>query len=104
MWPELRGVGVAEFVTIQHQGPKVWRVAREGDTVLVDVSDRRWFFSEEVRGEIPWRVADALLSGDGDALNVRAAMRELSTLDGEMIRIIGEDINIRIWIDESRTQ
>ena len=102
MWPELRDVGVAEFVTIQHKGPTVWRVARDGDTVLVDVIDRHWFSSDEVRVEMPWRVADALLSGTGDALNVRAARRELSALHGETIRIIGEDF--RIWIDESRTQ
>ena len=62
-WRELRDVGGAEFVTIPNRGPNVWRIAREGDTILVDVSVRRWFRSDWVRVEIPWRVADALDRG-----------------------------------------
>ena len=49
-------------------------------------------------------VVDALLSGEGDALNIRAAIDQLSTLRGEMVRVIESDNNIRVWIDENPAQ
>ena len=102
MWQELRAAGDVEFVTIQHEGQDV-RIAREGDTILVNVSDIDGD-DEIVRVEIPVPVVDALLSGDGDTLNIRAALEELSTLRGDLVRVIESDNNIRIWIDESPTQ
>ena len=101
MWQELRAAGDVEFVTIQNEGQDV-RIAREGDTILVNVSDND--DDEVVRVEIPVPVVDALLSGDGDTLNIRAAIEELSMLRGELVRVIESDNNIRIWIDESPTQ
>jgi len=59
---------------------------------------------ESVRVEIPVPVVDALLSGDGDTLNIGAAIEELSMLRGELVRVIESDNNIRIWIDESPTR
>ena len=102
MWQELRAAGDVEFVTIQHEGQDV-RIAREGDTILVNVSDMDGD-DEAVRVEIPVPVIDALLSGDGDTLNIRAALEEFSTLRGDLIRVIESDNNIRVWIDESPTQ
>ena len=49
-------------------------------------------------------MVDALLSGDGDLLDIRAALEELSTLDGEVVRVVEPDSNIRIWIDDSPVQ
>ena len=105
MWQELRGAGDVEFVTIQHEGQDV-RIAREGDLILVNISDSDGSGSddESVRVEIPVPVVDALLSGDGDTLNIRAAVDELSTLRGELVRVIEPDNNIRVWIDERPTQ
>ena len=102
MWRELRDVGDVEFVTIQHEGQDV-RIARAGEIILVNVSDSDGD-DESVRVEIPVPVVDALLSGDGDTLNIRAALEELSMLRGELVRVIESDNNIRIWIDESPTQ
>ena len=102
LWQELRDVGDAEFVTIQHEGQDV-RIGREGDTVLVTVSEGG-DDPEDVRVEIPVPVVDALLSGDGDTLNIRAALEELSTLRGELVRVIESDNDIRIWIDERPAQ
>jgi len=103
MWEELRSVGDAEFATIQHEGNDV-RIAREGDTILVRVSEEGDDDDADVRVEIPVPVVDALLSGEGDMLNVRAAIQELSTMRGEMILVIEANNNIRIWIDETPTQ
>ncbi len=102
MWQELRNVGDAEFATIKHEGNDV-RIAREGETILVRVSSEG-DDGEDVRVEIPVPVVDALLSGDGNTLNVRAAIQQLSTMRGEMVRVIEANNNIRVWIDESSTQ
>jgi hypothetical protein len=103
MWEELRSVGDAEFATIQHEGNDV-RIAREGDTILVRVSEEGDDDDADVRVEIPVPVVDALLSGEGDMLNVRAAIQKLSTMRGEMVLVIEANNNIRIWIDETPTQ
>ena len=102
MWQELRGVGDVEFATIKHEGNDV-RIAREGDTILVRVTGED-DDDEDVRVEVPVPVVDALLSGDGDMLNIRAAIQQLSTMRGEMVRVIEANNNIRVWIDESSTQ
>jgi len=102
MWRELRDVGDVEFVTIQYEGQDV-RIARAGEIILVNVSDRDGD-DESVRVEIPVPVVDALLSGDGDTLNIGAAIEELSMLRGELVRVIESDNNIRIWIDKSPTR
>ena len=102
MWQELRDVGDAEFVTMQSEGRDL-RIAREGDTILVNINEVDGNADDEVRVEIPVPVVNALLSGDGDTLNVRAALQELSTLRGELVRVIESDNDIRIWIDESPT-
>ena len=102
MWLELRDVGDVEFVTIQYEGQDV-RIARAGEIILVNVSDSDGD-DESVRVEIPVPVVDALLSGDGDTLNIGAAIEELSLLRGELIRVIESANNIRIWIDESPTR
>ena len=102
MWRELRDVGDVKFVTIQYEGQDV-RIARAGEIILVNVSDSDGD-DESVRVEIPVPVVDALLSGDGDTLNIGAAIEELSMLRGELVRVIESDNNIRIWIDESPTR
>ena len=58
----------------------------------------------EVQIRVPVTVVDALLSGAGDTLDVRAAIQELSALRGEMVQVIQPDARIRVWIDESPTQ
>ena len=58
----------------------------------------------EVQIRVPVSVVDALLAGDGETLDVRAAIQELSVLRGEMVQVIQPDARIRVWIDESPTQ
>ena len=145
VWNQMRGAGDVEFANIQ-DGRQSIRVAREGDTILVNVTgtddddaehegdadedgaehegdaddddaehdrDADHDGAERVRnrggiGEVqirvPVRVVDALLSGAGETLDVRAAIQELASLRGEMVQVIQPDTRIRVWIDESPTQ
>ena len=75
------------------------RIARSADTILVSILDQQ--FSEELRIEVPLSVVDALLSGEGDELNIRAALEELSMLDGAVVQVVEPDSNIRVWIDDN---
>jgi hypothetical protein len=48
-------------------------------------------------------VVDALFSGQGEELNIRAALAQIQELQGDIVRVSGDDSKIRIWIDDSNT-
>lgn len=102
MWQELMEAGDTEFVTIEEDDETV-RVARAGDNIEVRVEhaetgeDR----TETVEVQLPIAVVDALLSGDGDTLNIAAAIEQLGGLRGDIVRVNEDDRQIRVWIDES---
>lgn len=98
-WSELKATGDAEFVTVEEKDEKV-RVAREGNLVLVRVEKPAG--REAVRVEVPIEVVDALLSGQGQELNVRAALVELQKRRGDVVRVRDDDSTVRIWIDEGK--
>ncbi len=137
-WGQLRDAGDVEIANIR-DGDQSVRVAREGDTIVVDVTgtddedaehegdtdeaehddhhadeegaghdgDRRGRgrgFVGEVQVRVPVSVVDALLSGAGETLDLRAAIQELSSLRGEMVQVNHPEGSIRVWIDESPTQ
>jgi hypothetical protein len=97
MWRELKNAGDAEFVTVESDDENV-KVYRKGDRVYVDVDDHSE--DQTVRVVMPVVVVDALLSGDDDRLDLRAALAELKELgSGDIVRVEGGDENVRIWID-----
>src|SRR5262245_34539295 len=98
-WSELKATGDAEFVTVEEENEKV-RIAREGNLVLVHVEKPSG--REAVRVEVPIEVVDALLSGQGQELNVRAALVELQKRRGDVVRVHDDDSTVRIWIDEGK--
>lgn len=102
LWHEMRDAGDAEFVNVQ-DGDEHVRVFREGDRVFVHVDEGG---TEKVRVVMPARVADALLSSEGDTLNLRAALRELAaTGSQELVRVREVDgANVRIWVDDRSDQ
>ena len=133
-WSQLRDAGDVEIANIRDEGQSV-RIAREGDTIVVDVTGtddgdeagdegdaeeddgehedgehdgaghrRARGFVGEVQVRVPVSVVDALLSGAGETLDVRAAIRQLSALRGEMVQVVHPEGRIRVWIDESPTQ
>ena len=72
----LTEVGDTEFVTVDGEDESV-RIARVGDQITVQVEDRGEEGAETVDIQLPIVVVDALLAGDGDTLNVRAAVERL---------------------------
>ncbi len=103
MWQELRDAGEAEFVTVEGEDEKV-KVTRDGDTIRIDVEDRSHHGeSETVHVKVPVSVVDALMSGEGNELNLRDALELLKDERGEIVRVEGGDSDVRIWIDERKS-
>lgn len=98
IWRELRDAGDTDFVDVRDGDERV-RVYRRGDRVHVDVDEDG---RETVRIRMPAHIVDALLSGEGDRLDLPAAVRELARSgEQEVVRIDDRDegTTVRIWVD-----
>lgn len=101
VWRELRDAGDAEFVTVQH-GPSSVRIGRVGERVEIRVTETAK--NERVEADVPVAVVDALLSGEGETVNIDAALETLDTLRGDVVRVTDHDRRIRVWVDENPVQ
>ncbi|MGD8816319.1 MAG: hypothetical protein PVJ51_03980, partial [Acidobacteriota bacterium] len=55
---------------------------------------------ERGRIDVPVSVVDALLEGEGEQLNVRAALDQMIAMaDGEIVFVENGDTTVRIWIE-----
>ncbi len=96
-WIEMKATGDAEFATVEDEDETV-RIARAGNLMLVHVDKPNG--KESVRVELPIEVVDALLSGQGEELNLRAGFAELKKRRGDIVRVKDDHSTVRIWIDE----
>ena len=99
-WNELRDAGDAEFVTIEEDNEFV-RISRAGDIILIEFEQRDADDESPDNGrvEVPVSVVDALLSGEGEELNIRAALDELvASTSGEIVFVEADDTTVRVWI------
>ena len=123
IWKQLAAVGDAEFVSVESDDENV-RVQRKGDLVLVYADHKAMARKAEaekaekpekteskggespgqVRLEVPVSLVDALLSGEGDEMNIQAAVAEIQKRRGDIVRVHDADSDVRIWIDEQNTQ
>ena len=97
MWKELKAAGDTEFVTVEDENETV-NVARKGDLVQVRVDNPK--NKETVRVDVPLSLVDVLLSGEGDQIDVRAAVAELSKRRGDIVHVTDATSQVRVWIDE----
>ena len=99
LWRAIAGVGEAEFVAVDGEDETV-RIARTGDQINVQVEECDEDGGETVDIRIPVAVVNALLSGDGETLNVHAAVEQLRELRGDIVRVSGGEHQVRVWIDD----
>ncbi len=97
MWKELKAAGDTEFVTAEDENKTV-NVARKGDLVQVRIDNPK--DKETVRVDVPLSLVDVLLSGEGDQIDVRAAVAELSKRRGDIVHVTDATSQVRVWIDE----
>jgi phosphoribosylanthranilate isomerase len=102
IWKELQAVGDAELVSVQSEEENV-SVRRRGDLVqvFVDSKGKEGEAGEEVRVEIPVALVDAILSGEGEEINLKAALAELQNQRGNIVTVREKDTSVRVWIDET---
>jgi len=113
LWKQLAAAGDAEIVSVESPDENV-KVTRKGNLiqVLVDQKPKAGKTpeagpaakAEQVRVEVPVSVVDALFSGEGDTVNVKAAVAELQKLRGDIVQVHDEDTTVRVWIDEQNAQ
>jgi hypothetical protein len=100
VWKELAAAGDAELVTVEDEDETV-KVWREGDQVHVRVEKAG---REEVRVDVPVALVDAALGGEGESIDVKAALAELRKKRGDIVQVNDGESVVRIWIDEQNTQ
>jgi hypothetical protein len=98
LWAELKNTGNAEFVTVESDDETV-RVVREGPVIQVRVNDSKNDRDEQVQVDIPIEVVDALLSGEGEELNLPAAVQQLRNRRGDIVNVRDGENTVRVWID-----
>jgi hypothetical protein len=97
LWTELKAAGDAELVSVEEEDQSV-HVTRRGE--LVEVRVEKPNGSRQVHVQVPVAVVDALLSGQGEELNLKAAVVELQARRGDIVQVDDTDNKVRIWIDE----
>ena len=98
LWSELKKSGNADFVTVQKKDESV-KIARQGNFLLVKVTESGKKASK-VDLRIPFHVVDALLSGPGDELNLKAAITAMQQNGtGEILTVHDNETHVRIWVD-----
>ena len=97
-WTELRDAGDADFVEVE-EGDEYVKISRAADKIVIEFDERD--DSSSGRVEVPVSVVDALLSGEGEQINLRAAIDEMisSAAGGEIVFVENGDTTVRIWIE-----
>lgn len=97
-WREIEHGPDANFITVKDPDSDV-KIAKRGDYLEMRAVDRNGK-REEVEARVPLPVVSALLSGEGDEINLDAALEELSRHgQGELLTVHSDDETVRIWID-----
>jgi hypothetical protein len=98
-----------QFVTVESKDANV-EVAKSGEFLLIKVHDNKkgaktagtHKAANTVDVKVPFKVAQALLSGNSDELNVLAAVRALDEFGNiELVTVKDDENNVRIWVDSS---
>jgi len=108
----VRKAGDNQFVSIESKDQNV-EVAKSGELLLIKVHENRAGAGKTagarkaantVSIKVPIKVADALLSGKKDELDVLAAIRALGEYPNlDLVTVQDESNNVRIWVDSSNS-
>ncbi|PYV44698.1 MAG: hypothetical protein DMG06_05365 [Acidobacteria bacterium] len=98
LWSELKKAGNAEFLTVEKKTESV-RIARQGNLLLIKVIESKRQGSK-VDIKVPLDVVDALLSGPGEELNIKAALAAMQQKgSGDILTVNDHQTQVRLWID-----
>ena len=98
IWQTLKTEGDFELASIQ-DGEMDLRLYKEGDYLYVRSTEEA---QKKISVTISASVVDALLSAEGDELDVMAAAKALSESNvGELVRVQDGEDTVYVWIDTS---
>jgi hypothetical protein len=98
LWNELKSSPDMTFVTVEEHDETV-RVSKDGGYLLIDTEAHG---DDAVEVRVPLAVVDALLSGEGESLDIRAAIEALAEHgEGELVAVSERDEQVRVWIDRT---
>lgn len=98
LWNELRKAGDAEFVTVEKKDETV-RIAKSGNYLTIKVTESKGK-KNQVDIKVPVAVMDALFSGEGEELDIKAALQSLQKADlGEVLTVTDDHTHVKLWID-----
>jgi hypothetical protein len=97
IWNEIRTGGNADLVTVEEKDQTV-KVTTHGERVLVEVTDKAKG-ATKVKLDLPAAAVDALFAGEGESLDVKAALAELKLVQGDLVEVHDDDAHVRVWID-----
>jgi hypothetical protein len=96
LWNDLKKAGNADFVTVEKKNERV-RIAREGSFVIINVLEKD---ASKVDVRVPVAVVDALLTGTGDELDIKAALLAMQQKNiGDIVTVNDQQTQVRLWID-----
>jgi hypothetical protein len=98
LWKDLETAVDAEIVKVE-RGDARLNISKRGGRLLIHLRDDSE--SKTVDVDLPGAVVDALFSGAGQALDIRAAVAHLGAVRGDVVRAYDRNSTVRIWIDES---
>lgn len=98
MWNELQRQPSFVIASVEKDNEQV-RVTKEKDHLMVFVEEQG-NGGARVKVRVPSAVVDALLSGSGNQLDLRAALATLAAQGAqELVSVEEEDSQVRVWID-----
>ena len=98
LWNELKSSPDMTFVTVEESDETV-RVSKNGGYLLINTEEHG---DNAVEVRVPLTVVDALLSGEGESLDIRAAIEALAEHgEGELVAVSERDEQVRVWIDRT---
>jgi hypothetical protein len=103
LWDEVKNRPDATYVTVDEKDGKV-RIAKRGDYLQILAHEQKnpKGGTEDVEVKIPLEVVSALLSGQGEEMNVGAAVQALARRgQGELVTVNGDHETVRIWVDSA---
>jgi len=99
-WQAVKDSPDAEFVTVDGPDGKV-RIAKSGGYLLIRANDTKSHGSR-VDIKVPTAVIEALLSGGGDDLDLKAGLEALARQGvGDLMTIDDDHDSVRMWVDHS---
>ncbi len=98
LWNAIQDSPDATYVTVQSEDETI-RVFKDGDFLRARTSEAS-AEGTQIDARIPLSVIDALLSGNGNELDLRAALQALVDFgEGELVTVNDNDASVRVWID-----